>query len=268
MGYLVRQDDHAVTLREVLPGGKSKETTFTRNQIDELIVTVSPERLTALNPAQPSVYLEYAEELAEKQRDPEARETALRLYAIAASRGDDVIRHSALLGLVALARSPSEERQLRAAAYLFDPAHDEALLKPAEATAARPALGSLADLLTTLKLIRQGKVTQARSMLERPALRNEATKFLSIITLDELAELSAVTQLSNPQLLRVLRAETALEEWKLGRSAATTAASDPAQWSAILRPGGMSPLPALSLTTLTEFDPTDCVFRQGKWTKP
>src|SRR5882757_3003959 len=67
MGRLVRQDDHAITLREVLPGGKSKETTFTRGQIDELILTISPDRLTALNPAQPGEYLEYAEELAEKQ---------------------------------------------------------------------------------------------------------------------------------------------------------------------------------------------------------
>src|SRR6478609_9635446 len=134
MGHLVRQDDHAVTLREVLPGGKSKETTFTRGQIDELILTVSPDRLTGLNPAQPDDYLEYAEELAEKQRDPEARETALRLYAIAASRGDDAVRHSALLGLISLARSSTEERQLRAAAYVFDPAHDETLLKPGEAT--------------------------------------------------------------------------------------------------------------------------------------
>src|SRR4051794_9454767 len=88
VGYLVRQDDRSVTLREILPSGKSRESSFPRSNLDELIITVLPDRLTALNPARLTDYLEYAEELAEKKRDPEARETAIRLYAIAAARGD------------------------------------------------------------------------------------------------------------------------------------------------------------------------------------
>src|SRR6188472_3650209 len=71
MGYLVRQDERSVVLREVLPGGKTRETSFARGSIDELIITVAPERLAALEPVRLNEYLEYAEELAEKQRDPE-----------------------------------------------------------------------------------------------------------------------------------------------------------------------------------------------------
>src|SRR5206468_9849498 len=92
------------------------------------IITVSPERLAALDPSKPQDYREYAEELAEKQRDPEARDTAIRLYAIAAARGDDNLRHSALLGLIALARNPDEERLFRAAGYRFDSGHELTIL--------------------------------------------------------------------------------------------------------------------------------------------
>ena len=70
MGYLVRQDDQTVTLREALPGNKQKETTFSRGQIDELILTVSSTRLTALDPAQPGFYIAYVEDLAVKHRAP------------------------------------------------------------------------------------------------------------------------------------------------------------------------------------------------------
>src|SRR3954471_3863730 len=102
IGFLVRRDERVVVVRQPLPDGKSQEHRFSPAQIDELIITVSAERLAALDPAKPEVYFEYAEELAEKQRDPEAREAAIRLYAISAGRGDERLRHSALLGLIAL----------------------------------------------------------------------------------------------------------------------------------------------------------------------
>jgi len=128
MGYLLRHDERIVVVRQPLADGKSRELRFSPREIDELIITVSPERLEVLDPARSAAYLEYAEELAEKRRDPEARDAAIRLYAICAARGDDRLRHSALLGLIALARSPEEERRFRAAAYLFDAEHDESVL--------------------------------------------------------------------------------------------------------------------------------------------
>ncbi|MBW8883519.1 MAG: hypothetical protein JF612_01815 [Planctomycetia bacterium] len=128
MGYLVRQDDRTIVIRQELPGGKSRESSFPKKDLDELIITVSPERLSSLDPNKPQTYREYAEELAEKQRDPEARDTAIRLFAVVAARGDDQLRHSALLGLIALARHADEERLFRAAAYIFSSEYDPAIL--------------------------------------------------------------------------------------------------------------------------------------------
>ena len=51
MGYLVRQDERTIVVRQQLPGGKSRESSFAKKDLDELIITVSPERLAALDPA-------------------------------------------------------------------------------------------------------------------------------------------------------------------------------------------------------------------------
>src|SRR5262245_11496124 len=101
MVYLVRQDERTMGIRHDRPDGKSRESSFAKKDLDELIITVSPERLAELDRNKLNDYREYAEELAEKQRDPEARDTAIRLYAIVAERGDGNLRHSALLGLIA-----------------------------------------------------------------------------------------------------------------------------------------------------------------------
>jgi hypothetical protein len=135
MGYLVRQDERTIVIRQDLPDGKSRESSFAKKDLDELIITVSPERLAALDRNNLNDYREYAEELAEKQRDPEARDTAIRLYAIVAARGDGNLRHSALLGLISLARNADEERLFRAAAYLFDSDHDPTVLAGSAAIA-------------------------------------------------------------------------------------------------------------------------------------
>ncbi len=56
MGYLVRQDENTIVVREMLEGGASREHAIRRADIDELLVTVAPERLAALDPGQPQHY--------------------------------------------------------------------------------------------------------------------------------------------------------------------------------------------------------------------
>ena len=46
MGYLVREDERTIVLRQQQAGEKSRERVFSKSDLDELIVTVSPERLT------------------------------------------------------------------------------------------------------------------------------------------------------------------------------------------------------------------------------
>jgi hypothetical protein len=264
MGYLVRQDERTLVVREVLPGGKSREVPFAKSDIDELIVTVSHERLAELDPARPQLYREYAEELAEKQRDPEARDTAIRLYAICAARGNQKLRRGALLGLIALARTPEEERLFRAAAYLNDPQHDSAVLAPP--AAAQLAVHVSEELLSVLRLARQGKASAARAALDRPGVRAQAAEAAPVIALEDLEKACSGGPLSDELLLKLLRAELALEAG--GGSMSAGSPSLTASWSQARRDRGLSPQPLVSLDKLTEFDPAACVFRDGKWVRP
>jgi hypothetical protein len=270
MGYLLRSDERSVTVRENLPDGKYRDEVVTRDQIDELLITVSPERLAELDPEEPRLYREYAEELAEKHRDPEARDAAIRLYHITATLGDARLRRGALLGLIALARTPTEERKFRAAAYLYDPDHDSALLaSPADVKLDRSSAVKepLAELLITLRLARQGKGAQARAGLERPGVRAQLEAMSGVLTIDEFLAACAAKQLSNDQLSAILKAEVAIER-AVGDTAADVSPLQPTTWTSAVKAGGLSPLPSLALESLTEFDPRACVYRDGKWERP
>lgn len=273
MGYLVRQDAATIVVREVLPGGKSRETAFRKSEIDELLITVSPDRLAALDPAQPRLYREYAEELAEKHRDPEARDAALRLFHMAAVLGDAKLRRGSLLGLAALARSPQEERRFRAAAYLYDPEHDPKLLAdpddlniPKTPVVTEP----LRELLAAIRLARQGKGSQARATIEPPQVREQLAALSRIFTPAEFLATCAEKELSDAQLYKLLRAETAIVE-SLGmgsEASAREARSRQLSWSAAVHSNRLNAVPSLSLVSLTEFDPRACLFKDGKWVRP
>lgn len=270
LGYLVRQDDAGVIVRTELPGGKSREMRFSTREIDELIITVDPQRLAKLNPEQPELYREYAEELAEKQRDPEARDMAVRLYAIAAARGSGSLRRGALLGLISLARNPAEERKFRAAAYQFDPQHDAAILSASPA--AKPKNSSpqgREELAAALALIRQGKPDAAQAFLERPAAQAELDSIAAATSRAQLAEMCAARSLTAAQLLQLLRAEVAIADVAAERAAPTALVEKTAAaWSREHAAERLAPLPPLSLDRLTEFDPAECLFRGGKWVRP
>ena len=98
---------------------------------------MSEERLAELVRSNPDAYREYAEELAEKRKDPDAQQTSIRLFQMAAVLDPQRLGRSCLLGMVPLARDAAEQRRFRAMAYLLDPDHDPALLQASEQTAAR-----------------------------------------------------------------------------------------------------------------------------------
>jgi hypothetical protein len=271
MGYLVRSDDTTVVLREPQPKGPPREHTFRRDEIDELLITVSPERLASLDPADPKLYREYAEELAEKRRDPEASDAARRLFAIAAFHASGAERKSALLGLAALAQGEAEDRRLRAAAYLHDPAHPKSLLAPAAETKlaetkAEPA--ALSAVLAALRSLRNGRPSEAKAALASPVARQPLAALESIVTPAELAAACKENMLSDASLRKVLLAELALQR-ALGEATVKAApASAPAPWSEALRSAGSALLPSLDIDRLTEFDPRESVFNGGKWARP
>ncbi len=258
-GRMVRQSAEQVTIEEVLPSGELRERTIPRSQIEDLIDPVDAERLAALTPAEPQAYRNYAEELAEKRVDPDARAAAIRLYLIAAWLDPENLAKSSFLGMTALARSPEEERNFRALAYLHDPGHDRRLLRESPQNAAPSNPSDVREaLLRALKLRRQGNRRAALLNLGREGVPRELEKYGDLLTVEEFSQ----TGLPASLLQKIVALELALETGEAAESEA------PRNWSQIYQDGATSPVPALSLETITEFDPRLCVYRAGKWTEP
>lgn len=292
VGYLVRQDAERVVIREPLPGGGTREREIPRAEIDELLITVDPARLTALSPDKPQGYLEYAEDLAEKKRDPEARDTALRLYLIAAWLAPDRLGRSALLGMSELGRTAEERRACRALAFLLDKNHDPGLLRDdsilgslatstGDKSGGKPVGGKSGDvasgaatrelasdpLLECLRQLRRGHRNVAKRLAERPEVRRDFPRVAEILSFEEF-QAGCLDPAPRADLLqKLLQAELMLlpTDGTPVRSTAETAPA--ASWRSAVT-GAAPPLPLLTLERLTEFDPRACVYLAGRWVEP
>lgn len=267
VGFLDRQDANVVVVRQLLPNGQTQRREILRSEIDDFLIAVSNERLESLSPDKPAAYRDYAEELAEKRKDPEARATGLRLYLIAAYLDPKKLGRSSLLGMVGLARTPIEERRFRAMAYLLDPNHDRSLL---QGSAKSGGSAVAADdegrdvLLKAIRAFRRGERRTAMVLAGRPVVQKAFARFSDVLTYEEFTNIGKEVP---PDILRkMLTLELMLASGANGARDASE--GDTVPWSRIVEREGTAPVPSLALETLTEFDPRECVFRNGKWGRP
>ncbi|QDU94898.1 hypothetical protein [Lignipirellula cremea] len=274
MGTLLREDAANIMIEEHLGDGKKRTRSLSRSDIEDIVYTVDKDRLQELKAADPSAYRDYAEELAVKKQDPEARETALRLYLIAASLDRSGLGRSSLLGMINLARGASEERRFRALAYLIDPAHDTSVLTTTnEVKTETPAGGpdGRLKLVAALRNLRQGEKAAASQLLGEAGVQAEFAKyeqFLSQAELTRMLQLSG-NELTPEQLRKVLALEIALDTTLGAKSTDLAAPLDQAvSWSTIVVSQGVEPVSGLQLETITEFDPQKSQFDGRNWVEP
>jgi hypothetical protein len=272
-GYLVEQSAQRVTVQEATPMGKGRARHILRGDISLLRLAAEPERLEALGRDNPKEYRNYAEEVAAKaKRDPEAREIAIRLYLIAAYLDSEDLGKSSLLGMINLARSPAEEKNFRALAYLLDPEHDERVLKR-PGPAAKPT--EIDDtikgkLKNAVKALRRGNPVAARNFSSDPAVRESFKQFSDTLAYAEFEAATRTGEMSPLLMQRLVTIELSLMDTSgvddgLPRNSVD---DDSPNWAEIIREGKLEPVPSLVLETITEFDPGKCNYRNGKWVKP
>jgi len=276
-GFLVSEDARQIQLRVPQSDGTFQEKTIAKSDIDLVHRPVDLKRLAELSPDQPKAYRDYADDLASKRIDPEAREMGLRLYAIAAHLDPASLGRSSLLGMTALAGTVEEERRYRALAFLLDPEHDRTVLKDAATAAAQhtegPPTNETAAILGAIKgieLLRKGRTKEAAEQLRREGIGEAIKPFASVITfealLDECRSKLRRGPAAPPELAaRLLRLELLLlgEKPTAGDEVVQTEA-----WSH-LNAGALSQTARpLTIDTITPFDPSQCVFRDGKWVAP
>jgi len=275
-GRLVRKTDKTIVVEVTRPDGTTREKSFSMNVIDLVLMAVSTERLTELRPDKPQAYRDYAEELASKREDPEAREMAMRLYLMAANLAPKKLGRSSLLGMIDLAHTPQEERKLRAIAYLLDPEHDRRLLRtPAKIRVTPAAKGprkkDQANLLRALRFLRQGNRRGAGNLLRNLGVKKEFAHYADFLSYEEILKATDPAAKLTPAILRqVLTLELALEGTPAIAPPATAKKEESTlSWNETLANKDAHPLPTLSLeTALPGVDPQKCRYRDGHWVKP
>jgi hypothetical protein len=267
-GYLVDANEARVVVDVLLPNGETRQRILPRTSIEEMIEAVSQERLESLRSERPQDYRDYAEELAGKTNDPDAQRTAIRLYQIAAYLAPDKLGRSCLLGMVSLARTPDEERKFRAVAFLLDAEHDRSVLKAPKSGKATDG-SKLTDeqrqqLRVVLRALRDGRANDARTAARKPGLQEPLRHIATLLTPADFADLGQGEALPPGLMFKVLAAEVAIDPIKTESTDEVTPRR-PSGWSQVINTKAFRPVPVLSLELLTEFDPRECHFRNGKW---
>jgi hypothetical protein len=182
-GFLLRDDGTKLTISIRTPDGKEQLKEYLHAKIT-IVHQLDVKVLESLSKDNPKAYRDYAEKLAGQKKDPEAVDTALRLYLIAAKLAPDRFGSSSLLAMSDLASTPAEARKYRALAFLLDPKAGAELLK---AEVVKPApldktqLRALEDFIKALQNYRAGRIEAAIST----AKKDGVDKIFSMARLDQ-----------------------------------------------------------------------------------
>jgi hypothetical protein len=162
-GFLIRDDGTNLTIRIRTPDGREQDVTYALDKI-KILHRLDSKRLEALSRDNPKAYRDYAAELALQKKDPEARDTAIRLHLIAAKLAPEKFGLSSLLSMSELATTSSEARKYRALAFVLDPKAGAELVKP-EVEKPKPLdktqLRALDDFTKALQHYRAGRIKPA-----------------------------------------------------------------------------------------------------------
>ena len=260
-GIIRSVDDSQLTLDESVGNGKYSERRLTRSEIESYLVNVDHVRLEKLDAANPSGYLEYAEELATQRSDPVAQALCIRLYLIAAKHSSDEDRGSAICGLMAAARNAEERERFIQIAELYG-----VKLRSVQPDSAEIVSESTdrQSLLEALRKLRRGESEAAAEALKNPALQKLVQGFSGGPDASELIRWAGMAQLSGRQLAQLLAMERALELSEVGGPSIGTTS----HWGAESTRSILSLTMIPNLETVTEFNPNNSVFRNGNWQKP
>ncbi len=270
-----QQSTDRLVVRVTDPDGSSRRVEIPTGEILLVVPAYDPATLERLEPGRWEGYREAAEEAASRRVDPEATALAIRLQLIVAYHGDATARAGAFAALFDLARSSDEERRFRALAFRILPDADPALLVPPRPTAPGPLTDADRDLLMlTVRLLRDDRGEEAMTLIRRADFPEIYSRVASILPLQQLERYASEVRPSRGRRDDLLRLELGLlGTYALsGSPAPVTSAPQPrrrseAVWSRPLAEPS-PPWVDVDWTDVTEFDPRDCLFRDGAWRRP
>lgn len=270
-GRVLEQQPETVIFDQRIDAGTTdyRRKIIRRSDITAIVTNIDPVRLEETDPGNPASYRDLAEELLPQHRDPEARDLAIRLFLLAAKYGDAELRPGCFSGLIALARSPEEEKRFRALAFVH--LGDRARWHVPESRSTRQAEDTAVSkqqqeqLLDAITLLRRGQRQEAAIRIGQEWARNAIAPFDDICSWQELQQWCSEPELKTEWLARVLELEIALGNPARHSNPADHRGSSSTDWSqlAAQSKGGLAPV---DFSNVAEFDLDQNVFHAGKWT--
>ncbi|MFM2094398.1 MAG: hypothetical protein RIS70_1522, partial [Planctomycetota bacterium] len=127
--------------------------------------------------------------------------------------------------------------------------------------------------LLAIRQLRRGDVEAARRIAERDGVREEFQSIASIIDYDGFLDACKETKLPTDLFRKLLAAELQLIDLSgvVGRETAGRSSGKAEQsrsWAQSIGGRRANLAPSLDLRRITEFDPSQCRFREGVWIAP
>jgi hypothetical protein len=176
---LIRITPQQLEIEQRTLEGTTRRLEFSRREIAKLKLHVSDQRLAELDPQQPEPYFKYAEELFAHRDDPDAQQTAIRLYLIAGHLDSDQFGERALSRLIVAARSASEENMFRAMQHQHLARRQETAAGDVPPRFEAPFLESkpVDQALLCLRSLRSGDRRRALGQLAQVEVRHALNRF-------------------------------------------------------------------------------------------
>ena len=263
-GQIISQTESQIKFRPFIDGAYQNAQTFTVEEIEQSIVTLDRQRLEKLDPNKPAEYRDYAEELAAHVSDPAAIDLARRLYLLAAYHSSGAIRSGSISGLISLANSDANRRQLKMLQLIDNPqfsnfeAHEWNGLDKQTPTQAEKQL-----MLKLILALRQERPIEASNILSSAENRDSLNKWNEQCTLGEFDRIATVNRPSKLQLSKLLTIEVMVRQPSSNRVGTRRQG-----WGdlAMQSTGSFGVLPTFK--NVTRFDPDQSVFRNNRWVLP
>ncbi|MGF1578780.1 MAG: hypothetical protein ACFCD0_05400 [Gemmataceae bacterium] len=303
-GHYVSSSQTEITIRF---DGSTRTKTYLRRHV-KVTQAVDPMRLSRLTPKRLIQYYEYANELYIQRSDPDARDTALRLFLICAYKNPDGYGEFAFRRMEKLARSPQEVRAFRAVAYAFSRGEHKVLLQKVPQQKASDEAQE--NLVKALRYLRRGKAKLALEHGQKAGVLEAFQQHSGLMSYDQFLKLcegcqecgctsgqQKCTLCKGPGLAACVdckgkgwhickdchgyprrttltaKQRRMILEIELAHASAKTGAIankdwKTEPWSVLVGNGKLGTTRVLSVRHVTEFDPAKCVYRGGQWVKP
>ncbi len=258
------QPEHVLFRQRLQAPGRYQSRTLRRDQIRTVVVTVDEARLESLTPGDWQAYLDWAEELAAQQADPEARDLAWRLYLLVARHASSDLQLAGFRGAIAVAHGGRLPAVQALAFQTLDRVPqglpERSVRDPVGDVEIDPV--SIRLLLSALQRSRSGDKADLDRLVSQSRIKPALRPFAGICSWDQLQTIAAARDVSNSSRSRLLRLELALEDYLDGKRPAALTFDSP--WS-VLVGQSRNPVALINFENVADFD-LDCPkYASGQW---